>query len=233
MAAELRREYAKHPSCEMPVHALVPQVLRIVQRYLAEKVKPLPPNTLLDAFLSPYYGWIIERLFGAIRPDTEAGEAPEVPEIDEDRPLRTADISLFTGRPVREVVRSHVNLAVFDTVTWEQSATYTLDQHPAVRSFVRNEGLGFTVPYLHDAKLSDYEPDFVARLESEEERYLIIETKGEDRQSLAEIKAQAARRWCAAVNAAGRFGRWDYLLAYRVADVVKHLDELRVKQAAE
>ena len=233
MAADLTRQYAKHPTCEVPVHALFPQVLRIVQRYLGEKVRPLPPADRLDAFLSPYYGWIIERLLGAIRPDAEGGETPEMPEIDEDRPLRTADISVFTGKDAREAVRTHVNLVVSDTQFWEQSAAYSLDHHGAVRSFVKNDGLAFTVPYLHDGKFHDYVPDFVVRLEREGEHYLIVETKGFDRQSLAEIKAQAAHRWCAAVNATGRFGRWDYLLAYKVAELVTYLDRLAVPRAAE
>ena len=32
---------------------------------------------------------------------------------------------------------------------------------------------------------------------------------GADRDGLAELKKQAAERWCAAVNASGEFGRWD------------------------
>lgn len=233
MAADLTRQYAKHPTCEVPVHALFPQVLRIVQRYLGEKVKPLPPADRLDAFLSPYYGWIIERLLGAIRPDTEAEEAPEVPDIDEDRPLRTADISVFTGKPVHEVVHSQLNLVVFDTATWEQAAAYALDRHPAVLAFVKNHGLGFVVPYLHNGKPSDYVPDFVVRLAGARERYLIAELKGADWENTAEIKAQAAQRWCAAVNATKRFGQWEYLLAYRVSELVKHLDGFAVPLAAE
>ena len=226
MAAGLTRLYVGQPTCEAPPHVLFPQVLAIVRRYLAEKVRALPPAEKLDAFLSPYYGWIIERLLGAIRPDTEAGEPPEVPDIDADRPLRTADISVFTPRPVVEAVRTHLNLLVLDTIIWEQSAAYQLDRHPAVQSFVRNVGLNFAIPYLHNGKSSDYLPDFVVRLASEAERYLIAEVKGADWDGTAEIKAQAAMRWCAAVNATGRFGRWDYLLAWKVSDLVAWLDKL-------
>jgi type III restriction enzyme len=232
MAADLTRLYAGQPTCEVPVHVLFPQVLRIVQRYLMEKVKALAPFERVDAFLSPYYGWIIERLLGAIRPDTEAGEAPEVPEIDEDHPLRTADISVFTSKDVRDAVKTHLNLVVNDTITWEQSAAYQLDNHGAVRSFVKNFGLNFTIPYLHNGKPSDYLPDFVVRLEGDDARYLIVEIKGADWDRTAEIKAQAAHRWCAAVNATKRYGHWDYLLVNRLADLLPQLDALAASETA-
>jgi type III restriction enzyme len=70
-------------------------------------------------------------LLGAIRPDTEAGEAPEVPDLDRDRPCATADISPFSGKQVREAMRSHVNLVIIDS-NWEARAADVMDSHPAV-----------------------------------------------------------------------------------------------------
>ena len=224
MGADLTRLYAAQPTCEAPPHVLFPQVLRIVQRYLDEKVSARPPAVKLDAFLNPFYGWIIERLLGAIRPDAAAGEAPEVPEIDQERPLRTADISVFMPKPVTEAAKTHLNLVIVDTISWEQSAGYQLDHHPRVRSFVKNNGLNFAIPYLHNGKPLEYLPDFVARLASPDERYLIAEIKGADWEGTAEIKAQAAIRWCAAVNATQRFRLWDYLLAWKVSDLVSYLN---------
>ncbi len=162
----------------------------------------------------------------AIRPDTAAGEAPEVPDIDRDRPCWTADINVFTTKEVREVVRSHVNLVVSDTLAWEESAAYHLDKHPAVRAFVKNHGLNFTIPYLHNGEPREYVPDYVARLDLPGERYLIAELKGADWEGLAEVKRQAAERWCAAVNATGEFGIWEYKLAFHPGDIVQHLDDI-------
>jgi type III restriction enzyme len=123
-------------------------------------------------------------------------------------------------------VKCHLNLVVHDTITWEQSAAYVLEHHKAVRSFVKNFGLNFTIPYLHNGKPSDYLPDFVVRLDTEAERYLIVEIKGADWEGTAEVKAQAAHRWCAAVNATGRFGHWDYVLVNRIPDLAPRLDTI-------
>ena len=44
---------------------------------------------------------------------------------------------------------------------------------------------------------------------------------------LAEVKAQAAHRWCAAVNATSGFGRWDYRLTFNVNALARQLDEFK------
>ncbi len=62
--------------------------------------------------LSPYYGWVIERLAGAIRPDAASGEIPELPILEKNRDDgSTAVVDFWTSRDVREVVRSHLNFA--------------------------------------------------------------------------------------------------------------------------
>jgi type III restriction enzyme len=181
-------------------------------------VIPEAPAEQIDVFLSPYYGWVIERLAGAIHPDAASGEIPELPILEKNRGNgSTAEVSFWTSRDVREVVNSHVNFAVADTKQWEQSATYMIDTNPAVDAFVKNAGLGFAIPYFHNGQPHDYEPDFIIRLKGGEGRHLILETKGYD--TLAEVKEQAARRWTAAVNAHGRHGKWDFRMVRRVGDI--------------
>jgi type III restriction enzyme len=218
MAADLTRTYVSQGSCEAPAHVLFPQLAQIVRRYLTEKVIPEAPAETIDVFLSPYYGWVIERLAGAIHPDASSGEIPELPMLEKNRTDgSTAEVDFWTSREVREVVRSHVNFVVADTKQWEQSATYLIDTHAGVAAFVKNAGLGFAIPYFHNGQPHDYEPDFIVRLSGENGRYLILETKGYD--PLAEIKEQAAKRWTAAVNANGQHGKWNFAMVRRVGDI--------------
>jgi len=225
MARDLTRSYVEGGASEVPAHALFPQVLHVVQRFIAEKVTPVRPAERVDLFLSPYYGWAIERLSSAIRPDASQGEAPEVPRYELNRePGSTWDVDFWSSRDVREVLRSHVNYVVADTKKWEQSAAYILDTHPAVEAFVKNAGLGLAIPYFHNGQPHDYQPDFIVKMKTEPALHVILETKGFD--PLAEIKQAAAERWVAAVNADGLFGKWRYALARSTPQVRELLDEV-------
>ena len=232
IASVLTRDYQSQNHCEVPAHALFPQLAAIVKRYIEEKVIAYPPAAKTDVNLSPYFGWLIELLLEEIHPDTSQGETPEVPRYEANRePGSTADVDYWTSRDVREVVRCHLNYVVADTMQWEQSAAYIIDTHPAIAAFVKNAGLGFYIPYVHNGQRHDYTPDFIVRLKTGPlPHHLILETKGWD--PLEDDKRAAAERWVAAVNADGTYGQWDYRMAKRVAEVREILDAMNAETAS-
>ena len=222
VARTLTRDFIQQRGCELPAQVLFPQMASIVDRYVRNEVAVQPPGDLRDLHFAPYYGWLVEVLVESIRPDAANGEAPEIPRYETSRgPGSTGEVDFWTTRDVRELNKSHVNLMVADTRRWEQTAAYFIDTHPAVRAFVKNAGLGFAIPYLHNGQMHDYQPDFITRLNTEDERYLIVETKGYD--PLQDVKKAAAQRWCAAVNAEGSRGLWNYAIVKRPADVTSLL----------
>jgi type III restriction enzyme len=222
MAAALTREYADRETCQVPPQMLFPQLLGIVKRFVREKVTVDAPEKRVDVFLAPYWGLAIERLEEGLRPDTSQGEAPEVPRYERARPAgSTADVDFWTSKKVKDVVKSHLNYVVQDS-RWEQSAAYHLDTHSRVAAFVKNQGLGFAIPYLHQGGQHNYIPDFIVRLENGV--HVVLETKGHD--PLEDVKAQAAERWVAAVNADGTYGEWRYLVSRNMNEIPALLDRM-------
>jgi type III restriction enzyme len=223
MAAGLTKSYRDRPECTVPAHALFPQMREIVARYINEKVEPTAPGEKIDVGVSPYYGWVIEALVAAIHPDQTEGEEPELPIYDKRGAGSTANVDFWTSRDVRDVDRSHLNYVVADTHQWEQSASYFIDTNAMVDAFVKNSGLGFTIPYFHNGQDHDYIPDFIVRLKTEPPTHLILEIKGYD--ELKEVKAAAAHRWVDAVNADGGYGRWAYAIASKPSEVTKLIED--------
>jgi type III restriction enzyme len=188
-------------------HQLFPQVLRIVRKYVSEKVdfRGMHPCEL---GLERYVRRIKERLLDAIVPDEQEGEMPILPILNRYKPIgRTADVDFTTKRNVHSTQRSHVNAVVLDS-SWEQTAAFYLEQQTDhVFCYVRNDRPFLLIPYEYEGVQHHYEPDYLIRLKNG--KMLILETKGEeDDQDRA--KYQAARRWVTAVNNWGRLGVWDF-----------------------
>ena len=223
MASDLTKQYLGVAETKLPAHVLFPQLRAIVDRFAREFVQAPHGSDRLDMFMSPYYGWALEILREQIQPDQTAGETPELPRSGTPAFGSTSAVDFWTARPVREVAKSHVNYVVADTAKWEQQAAHSIDRHSAVQAFVKNSGLGLTIPYLYNGQPHDFTPDFIIRFEGAVARYLVLETKGFD--PLAEVKAAAAHRWAAAVNADGRYGRWSFAMARSVSDVTYLITE--------
>lgn len=229
LASDLTRVLIAENDCQVPPHKLFPQALRIVKQCFDDWVKPVHPFEKVDAWHSPFYGQVLERLRSNIQPDTEAGEAPEIPVYEKNRGLgSSSDVDFWTSRPVWPVEHSHLNYLVADTRQWEQSASYFVDTHALVRAFVRNAGLGFAIPCFYTGQEHDYLPDFIISLGIEHEAYLILETKGRPDEHKAD-KAAGARRWVNAVNADGRYGSWDYTVVENPSQVSKAIEDAFTK----
>ncbi len=222
-AGTLTRDFIATGAASAPAHVLFPQVQRIIARYVDEKVRDDGKDKRV-LFCAPYYGWFLERLVQSLSIDTANGGQAEAPKLDRAKPEgSTSDVDFWTSRPVTDTRRSHVNYMVADSAL-EAKAAGKLDGSAAVVAWVKNAGLGLAIPYAHNGERHDYQPDFIVRLAGPAQRFLVLETKGHD--ELYEVKKSAAERWCAAVNADGRWGEWIYRIAWSVGDVAEYLIEL-------
>jgi len=90
-----------------------------------------------------------------------------------------------------------------------------LEEMEDVVAYVKNDHLGFLIPYTHDGREHSYIPDFIACLDDGagvgDWLNVIIEVTGEKRADKV-AKAKAARElWVPAVNNHGGFGRWAFV----------------------
>jgi type III restriction enzyme len=131
----------------------------------------------------------------------------------------TADVDFLTRKATRPAEKSEVSHVTLDGAggnTWEQLLAAELELNRDVAAYVKNDHLGFTIPYVHKGRSHSYIPDFLVRLHrrnSEDfDRTLIIEVSGGQKSpGPTKAKADTARNsWCVAVNNHGGFGRWAY-----------------------
>jgi type III restriction enzyme len=151
----------------------------------------------------------------------------------------TADVDFRTRKatvPTEKSEVSHVTLDGQDGNTWEQLLATELELNANVESYVKNDHLGFTIPYVHKGRTHSYLPDFLVRLRRHNgeafDRTLIIEVSGSRKSpGSTQAKATTARdSWCASVNNHGGFGRWGYVemtnplsFKVRLADSIQSL----------
>ncbi len=119
-----------------------------------------------------------------------------------------------TSKEVYSTAKSHVNYVAMDS-GWEGIAAKTLEELPQVISYVKNQFLGFTVPYVKDGKDKQYYPDFIAMIATAtgESLNLMIEISGMSKDK-AEKTWFVENRWLPAVNAVQEkysIGRWHFI----------------------
>ena len=213
----------------VPGQVLFPKVAFAAKRFLAEKLDRKGGSQPCDVLLvGEYMQAAIGSLMEAIKKGSSSDSA-EVAVIPQGAAGRgsTLYVDFHTTKPVYPVTKCHLNAMVADTGKWEQSAGFLLDSHPGVRKWVKNERLGFFVPYRNKGIPARYVPDFI--VETDTGLDVILEIKGQVTDA-ADVKAKAAQRWVDAVNRLGQHGTWHYLLVTDPGTVGKALNSFTKAQ---
>lgn len=147
----------------------------------------------------------------------------------------TDEVRFITRKVVMDPppLKSQLNHVVLDGVrgnSWEEGLAQLLEADSRVKSYVKNERLGFTIPYVYEGQSHEYVPDFLVRLRTDPkdvDRTLIVEVSGSLKSpGPTKAKADTARnQWCPAVNNWGEFGRWGYVEVRDPANAAPLLDQ--------
>jgi len=109
--------------------------------------------------------------------------------------------------------RSHVNYVIYDS-EWEAEFARIVESHPQVRSYVKNHGLNFEIPYLHAGQPRTYFPDFIVRVDDgrgpDDLLNLIVEIKGYRGEQAKDKKTTMDVYWIPGVNNLKVHGRWAF-----------------------
>jgi len=121
-----------------------------------------------------------------------------------------------------------VNAVVADS-DWEQIAAKEMENMEEILSYVKNDYLGFFIPYLKDGTERNYQPDFLCRCKTPSGKIinLILEISGYNKDK-AEKKFYTEKYWLPAVNAVRNkyeYEEWHFL---EVANDIRNTRQLLI-----
>ncbi|MBR1125190.1 DEAD/DEAH box helicase family protein [Bradyrhizobium lablabi] len=197
----------------IPRQHLFPQIQRIARRWLDEGylvTRGVPIGAIL---YQDQLKRAAEKIDIAL---TRGSEGKLLAVLDPYNPKgSTRFVNFITSKPVwktgAQPPKCQISHVVLDS-SWEQQLALTLENHPRVLAYAKNQAMGFDIPYLDAGVMRRYVPDFLVRLDigGDEPLNLILEVKG-DRDESDKAKAQTTRDlWVPGVNALGGFGRWRF-----------------------
>lgn len=219
---------------------LYPTVLAIVKQWMRQAVSyegNTYPGMLL---LHDNTERAVEKIKHGIAAEADRKELL-LPVLDSDREGSTDTVDFDTTRPAEptDPERCHISHVVVDS-GWEKSVAKSLEDMPGVAAYVKNDHLGFLVPYTYEGRGYRYVPDFLVRLADAGDgmsRTLIVEVSGGAKRHhspgpISEKSATTENLWIPAVNRHGQWGRWAYVevgepssAAQRIRDAISKLLE--------
>jgi type III restriction enzyme len=195
---------------------LFPQLLGITKKWLDECVD-LKDNTFVQLLLlTQLAGTAAEKIYQSIVKSTKGDPrlSPILQPYDTVGSTQYVDFDTIRGTYQTRPDKCHINYVVGDTQDWEQKTAMALEDMDEVVRYVKNDHLGFTIPYTFEGEEHQYTPDFIAVIDDghgrEDLLNLIVEVTGERKPEKAAKVSTAKTLWVPAVNNYGGFGRWAF-----------------------
>ena len=197
---------------------LFPDLVAIAKQWLADPVNglQLKDNAFVGLLgLEELRSDAVDRIHNGIN-SYEGAEPSLEARLQDDDPIgSTALVDFDTTKEVSDAdpAKCHVSHVVADS-GWEITVAHALEDMPEVVRYVKNAGLGFTIPYTIAGRSHGYLPDFIACIDdgrgADDLLNLVVEVTGERRKDKAVKVTTAQTMWVPAVNAHGGFGRWAF-----------------------
>lgn len=204
----------RDPGTEPKLH-LFGQMKRIVRQWLDGGYLRCTGGTFPAQLLYRELADMAAARIKAAITETLAGERPVKAILDAYNPTgSTSHVNFTTSKALRWQTapnRSHVNWVVCDS-DWEAEFCRVAEAHPRVLAYVKNQGLGFEVPYLLGSTPRRYRPDFLLRIDDggTEPLNLVVEIKGFRGEDAVEKANTMRAYWVPGVNNLQSFGRWAF-----------------------
>jgi type III restriction enzyme len=188
-----------------------PQVLEIARKWLDDQVFYEDGGIAQLFEIEQVRNAAVEEIVASI----ERGEGERTELRPQERSFSpegsTTSVWFETVKPVVPTQRSHVSGVACDS-SWEGPVAKILEDVPEVTSYVKNQGLNFTIPYVFEGKKHPYYPDFIVkwRLKDGQTLNIILEVSGADDEE-KRVKCDTAKNlWVPAVNNSGKWGTWAF-----------------------
>ena len=217
---------------------LFPQFLRVAKQWLRECLHLKDGRTVGYLSLTALRDEAVQRMVNACADTLEtAGKEKIRPVVAADALGSSRFVDFHTTRTTlmrTDPAKSQINYVLWES-TWEAAFAERIEKIDRVRGYVKNNGLGFEVPYTFMGEEHLYRPDFIVAVEDRhaDPLHVVVEIKG-FRGPDAEAKIDALNRlWLPAVNNDGRWGRWQAIEITQPTDMTIQFNEKSWAEATQ
>ena len=211
IANDLRERTNPAGTADLETGPMFDDLLEVVQRYFDTKLEAIPRSDLRDIGIPAWSSKVLNILENAVRSSGQNG-IHGIPILGVPEWLDTTNIRRFQWTGVAHPGKKTQTNLVACHNDFEQSFAKFLDNAEDVKSYIKNERLGFSLTYYEANRPRQYFPDFIV-VEEENSHTVnwLVETKGEIRPNTM-VKSEAAELWCKKMSGV-TYGEWRYLMA--------------------